>query len=433
MWRKEYCQYVLYHFNLYYTGVDNVVISHGLEGSLQVSNTGISCFDSDDSAPSYKMIDGLPVLFAEDDKELIEKTEAGIRVTADIISGIFFLLSGWQERGKTAADDRFYCRDSWQGSNGFERYALVDSYFSILAKAAELYTGNLIKKKLFSGKPVTVFLSHDIDKIFSGRLEGSFNVLKKGDVLKGIKGLLASKDPWFNLDEIAQLEEEAGAKSTYFFLTKKGKVPEGINADYDFNQAEVQAQVEQIRQGNSEVALHGSLGSHRLKTQFNEEWKKLKGTSQAFGNRFHYLKFNINKTVSVLERSGVTYDATMGFPDTIGFRNGTSFPFYLYNFEENRPAHFVSIPLHVMDTTLQHKKYLGLSPDMAGKDLNAIFTETKKWGGVFCLLWHNNYFSDYKFAGWRSVYAKFLAQNKNVVSYTTAHELAKMMREIKEA
>ena len=60
----------------------------------------------------------------------------------------------------------------------------------------------------------------------------------------------------------------------------------------------------------------------------------------------------------------------------------------------------------VMDTTLAKQKYLYAKRDDAIVIIYDLLKEVKQFNGMVSLLWHNNYFSDYKYNGWRNVYAQ---------------------------
>jgi len=121
------------------------------------------------------------------------------------------------------------------------------------------------------------------------------------------------------------------------------------------------------------------------------------------GNRFHFLMFDPIKTPSILESSGIKYDSTLGFAESIGFRRGTCFPFYLYDFQNQSISNVLEIPLMVMDASLSGQKYMNLNPTSAFSAIKPIIDEVHKFEGVFTILWHNTFFSKYKYTGWSAV------------------------------
>jgi hypothetical protein len=429
MWHDAYLAYVERHLRFYFELPEGVEFHYGQpqqEGSaaLRIPDRGRSFFNGEGGLePEFEVVDGLPLLFKEPNTPLLQKTGEGWQITADLIAGIFYFMSGWQERHQ---GDRFYHTDSWQGRHGFEKQPLADQYFELLAGALAQCYHTAVPRKKWHGAAVT--LSHDIDKLYGGRLEGSFNELKKGFFLKALKGLTGRRDPWFNLSAIGQIEKELGVTATYFMLPRQGSHPQGENADYHYAHPAVQKEVAALREAGSEIALHGSLGTHVNAREFERDCAQLK--EKALGNRFHFLHFNRQHTPELLENAKMQYDATIGFPDMIGFRNGMARPYKLFNFERNRIGETLEIPLHIMDTSLQHPKYMGLKPRAALEAMKSLFEISRAQQGVLSVLWHNNYFSDYKYQGWSAVYRDFIASLPADTAFYTAGELAQIYRAI---
>ena len=51
-------------------------------------------------------------------------------------------------------------------------------------------------------------------------------------------------------------------------------------------------------------------------------------------------------------------------------------------------------PLIVMETSLLHSKYLGLSMEQAQIVIFDLMEKCKKYYGTFSILWHNSYFEN---------------------------------------
>jgi len=107
------------------------------------------------------------------------------------------------------------------------------------------------------------------------------------------------------------------------------------------------------------------------------------------GYRNHYMKLEIPLTWRNLASAGFEYDSTLGYADTIGFRNGMCHPFKPYDLETDSSIDLVEIPLALMDTTLY--SYLGLDSEAAWKLSEGLVDRVEQLGGVLTVLWHNNY------------------------------------------
>ena len=81
-------------------------------------------------------------------------------------------------------------------------------------------------------------------------------------------------------------------------------------------------------------------------------------------------------------------DSSLGFPESVGFRNGASFAFPPYDFERECPHRFLEIPLVLMDGGLEAEARN--SQENAQKIADEILDASRNvgWGGV-SILWHN--------------------------------------------
>jgi len=96
----------------------------------------------------------------------------------------------------------------------------------------------------------------------------------------------------------------------------------------------------------------------------------------------------------------------------------------LFDFAQNKISAVLEIPLIVMDTTLRNKKYMGFTPEQTRDKIFKLVDEVKKFNGVFTLLWHNTFFSDYKFTGWKQIYLNILEYcNNNNALITTNRDI----------
>jgi peptidoglycan/xylan/chitin deacetylase (PgdA/CDA1 family) len=183
-----------------------------------------------------------------------------------------------------------------------------------------------------------------------------------------------------------------------------------LHLDAYFNQDDenVQTLLETIQTAGHEIGLHGvihSAESNRImaeqKTTLNQILKQ-----QVFGVRQHFLRYKIPETAKIHKKQHFLYDATLGFATYEGFRNGISYPFKLYNFDEEKAFPQWEIPMIVMDRTLL--AYRKMNYQTARKHLNNIISEVEKFNGVFSLLWHNGYLNELEQKGITRFYTDIL-------------------------
>lgn len=427
-----YTQYIIDTFESIYQNDSSLSIGFEENNDIRIKSEGIAFFDSMSEysgTPIWKEWSDteVPFLFSEEDVlPIITFTEDSKAViNYDIISCAFFFLSGWQEYHSQKRDQhgRFPYSESLQSTHSFLTIPVVNYYFDILKSAIETISKKKLERKLWPESSFAISLSHDIDKINSGWLEGGFSELKKLRLFsfcKLVLNKLSGKDPWNNLSEIISLEEKLTLLSTFFFLTQKGNQ----NADYELD--EIASYFPEILDADSEYSLHASLGSCNDPAQLISERKKLESNTN--GNRFHFLKFEPKTFVQNLEKAQFSYDSSLGFAEHVGFRNGFCFPFKPYNITEKRVADFYEIPLMVMDATLNNNSYMGNNPDKL-KIVNDVIDEVSKFNGLLTILWHNNYFSRYKYDGWKSMYIDLVSKlSEKNTTFLTCNSITELLR-----
>jgi peptidoglycan/xylan/chitin deacetylase (PgdA/CDA1 family) len=400
---------------IYDLGDLNPEISYGINpnSKIQITNLSANFFDSFENELNEEEIvfndwkdQNIPFFFSRNQKKLaIEQLKNQVIINYDIIASSFLFLSGWLEYNNKTRDkfSRLQFQNTLQHKLDIAKIPVVDYYFDILKSAIEIAYNTRIKTK--NGQhPFLTSVSHDIDKCQSGWAEEIFYLLKKFKfipIIKVITSKIFNKDIWFNLSDILDYEKQKDIKSVFYFLTEKGKHQKGIyNSDYKIDHPSLKNIFNHILKNESEIGIHGSFGTSDSSFQFNKEISKLENIAKnrILGNRFHYLQYDINITPDILEKNHLVYDMSLGFAEHIGFRNGICHPFKLYNFKENKPYDYFEIPLVLMDVTLFNKAYMNLDTDEAFKQIAILISEIIKFKGVFTVLWHNNSYSQYKFA-----------------------------------
>ena len=431
---QNYLDYILSVFYTVYQKPPSCTVGYGEDESADVliANHTSHFFSKEISQPtsvSWKEWKGQKIPFfyvSEEGRPIITEKDDKVIINVDVIGSAFFFLSGWQEFYSTNRDalGRYPYKESFQSKHDILTVPVVNYYFDILKTAMEKAIQSNLERKLWPNAELAVTLSHDIDKINNGWKEDGFSALKKGHVIPFIKmviGKLYGRDPWENLDAIIELEKSLDVYSTWFFITEQGNG----NADYPLKQ--VKPYFKKIQESGSEVALHGSLGSSSNTEKLRSEMKAL--NEDIAGNRFHFLKLDPATFGNTIESAGLDYDASLGFAEHIGFRNGFCFPFHPYNIREKRAYNFLEIPLMVMDTTLHDAPYMGNDPQKM-KKLDLLIEEVRKFNGLLSILWHNNYFSEHKYEGWGKVYSGLINQLKEKGStFLTSTQIAEHLDE----
>lgn len=322
----------------------------------------------------------------------------------DFLGSCFYLINCLQEYAPNVGDalDRFDYSLSYQMKFNCAEEHLVLDYFQEISKC------------LF-GSPIPLktsqyLLSHDIDFLHSAWKDKLKTQLRNGafsKILQTTKDLLQGKDDWQNIQEILLVENQLKISSTFFWLCKKGATPfEKVkNADYSIQESYVQDCLQAIhRSSGHQNALHKSISN----LSFEEELSHLPPTTI---NRYHYLKFNIQRDFDILSQSSIMEDHSLGFSKQIGFRNSYGLPFKPFDPIQLRYYNFIEYPLHVMDSSLFY--FMACTRPESMLDRLASFIEKHQHSAVISILWHNNFYDKQSYTSLLHLLEKNLTAHTN--------------------
>ena len=249
---------------------------------------------------------------------------------------------------------------------------------------------------------LALFLSHDLDVVRKWTTKRIVRELALScgdlfhvngrrfvDTVCSIGNALRGRDPYWMFDELLFMEHGNGFKSTWFFAPFVGeyqKRENDIDPVYRRKASEITAMIRHLIDNGCEFALHGTRGAFldakALKAQLNSYESRL--GVKIKGVRHHYLMFRHGKTLEAVAEAGRLYDATLGFSDRPGFRNGMASPFF--PFPVSHPAgNIIEIPLNFMDGVFLHA---GDDPEGAIRKITEAYLYAKAAGGLFSILVH---------------------------------------------
>lgn len=264
------------------------------------------------------------------------------------------------------------------------------------------------------GKRYAICLSHDIDLIdwrWYTLAELGLRSLGKRKWNETLKYWQLMYQPQLrnlrNFQTIMDLEKKYGAQSTFFFMAT-------TDHDQRYDIWTLEEELKNIQAQGFEVALHGGMESYQDASILIQEKERLEQVlgAKVIGIRQHYLRFDLEKTWQAQEAAGLLYDATLGYADQIGFRNGMCFPFI----PEGR--RMVEIPLVVMDSTLW--SYLAYDFDTAWLQTKQLIDTVQERGGLISILWHNDQFVEALHPRSAELYEKILAYGQESGAWMTS-------------
>ncbi|MEO0185336.1 MAG: hypothetical protein ABIL20_06015, partial [candidate division WOR-3 bacterium] len=139
-----------------------------------------------------------------------------------------------------------------------------------------------------------------------------------------------------------------------------------------------------------EIALHGSYDSFDNYEQLKKEKEALEAIidCKVFGVRQHYLRLKIPETWLIQKKLNLTYDATFGSNDQIGFPDNRIVPFRPFN------DGFLVIPLAMMDYVLFSRGKNFVDQLAICEDL---LNQAQKRRALVVILWHQRVFNENEF------------------------------------
>ena len=304
------------------------------------------------------------------------------------------------------------------GRLGLTRRPVVDEWFALLAHAISTVAHHPVQRRdLWNGAPCAICSTHDVDRVHKGW----------ADVVRRAGGQIATAAPrraagamWrtaravisrradlnWNLDEIVATNSRCGSAGTFYIMASQDHE---LDADYDINTRRWKDQLRRIVAAGGEVALHAGYESDGNADRLTREKASLEDAARTTvpGIRQHFLRFDPSRSWAAQMDAGFDYDSTLGFHDQIGFRAGTCYPFPAFDAVSGAALPLIEVPLIAMDRTLE--RYLGLTPEESAVELGKLLDTVRSVGGCLNLLWHNTFFVDDAYPGWRTIYENLLS------------------------
>jgi hypothetical protein len=162
----------------------------------------------------------------------------------------------------------------------------------------------------------------------------------------------------------------------------------------------------------SNVGLHPSYASNVSDEKLMHEIDRIQNITakSVHESRQHFLKLNLPKTYRRMIEQGFEKDYTMGYADDFGFRAGTAHEHAFFDLLANQAfPNYRIVPFAYMDGTLLEYKKLSIA--QSETVVEELVQEVKKYGGVFCFIWHNETLAEAgKWKGWKKVFEYTLKQ-----------------------
>jgi hypothetical protein len=376
---------------------------------------------------------GLLALNSEDSKAFVIKDTSGISTNLDLFSSAFFMITGMEEVTNPHLRDEYqrftFSRSKW--AHVYVNKPRINSYAQTLLKwIEEIYDLSIPSKGQF-----TAVLTHDIDSpYFYGRLRTELSEIYNGVIARGkyarfsdLVNYLAcllgmQSDPHDTFFYMQEHEGKRGISATYFINLSK-------DSTWGLDWEKYSRTLKKIHGDGNEIALHPGFNSYSDREMILHERNGVEALSGATinGARNHFLRFKNPECYYALSSLGLSYDATVGYPDREGFKAGICTPYKPFDIQRREQIDIMEIPLVVMDGTLHN--YRKQSPETAQSTIETLIEHVSSCAGVITFDWHNSFLIEKK-GEWRNVYEKSLDSSiAHHARFLTCGQLASLWRE----
>jgi peptidoglycan/xylan/chitin deacetylase (PgdA/CDA1 family) len=299
----------------------------------------------------------------------------------------------------------------------YQRFISTHSRYTDLLnpRVSEYIVNQGLNVRYPEDQPFAICLTHDVDTVSPTFLQRMSNLRSPAAALSPhyLKRWLSRKG-YRNFPDIMALEEEYGARSSFYFLATDKDIRR-----YRYRVEDLEDDMGRILDNGWEVGLHGGYYAYDNLKEMTSEKERLENVlhRKIIGYRNHYLRFKVPDTWALLEKAGFLYDTTYGYPDALGFRNGMCHPFRPYNLESQGDMSILELPLCLMDTTLG-----GAGMDASWPAIETMLHAVEKCRGTFVLNFHNDVFCSPMKQNSMRIYKKILQYGHEKKCWMTTGE-----------
>ncbi len=225
--------------------------------------------------------------------------------------------------------------------------------------------------------PFALCLTHDVDRLKKQYYHYIRDAAKNG-FKKHIYQFLKSAEvePYYNFEQLIEIEQEYGANSTFLFMHETVRKPSfEFMGRYKLTDKRARSAIEYCLKHNRDIGFHGSFYSYNDFEKMQSEYSILKNIvgENIVSTRQHFLNFDENQTHKFQKKCGCMYDSTVGYSKKLG----TGLPYHPYLTHEG----LVEFPITIMDT-------LDFSDQNIYKSAIDLFEEVAENKGVCTLDFH---------------------------------------------
>lgn len=251
-------------------------------------------------------------------------------------------------------------------------------------------------------------LTHDVDRPYK-TFQAPYYALAQRN-LDHLFDLLPGANPYWQFNRVAEMEEELGVRSAFYFLDEQRlwerPAREWLSPSawsrylgrYDIESTDIAAVIKRLSDGGWEIGLHGSYHSYDDPGRLAAQKSRVEAVLDrpVTGGRQHHLNLDVPNTWRHHVDVGLQYDTSLGSSETYGFDHG-------YRIHRPFDNEFVVFPLTLMELALPDPR-----TDRAWSVCEELLEEARENEAVMTVLWHPRYFSEPDFPGFGSLYQRLV-------------------------
>ena len=345
---------------------------------------------------------------------LITVQRGQVIIERDVVFDVFWLLSGQEEYQRPRSRHGYLDLSGTATLEfGVLRQALASAIGQRLeAQLVELGHGPGMPRWPHSAR-LAAACGHDVDYPEILRWIEPLRILARqgSGGLRTAAAVALGKHSHWHFRSWMDLESRFGARSAFYFVARKGSLLEyatGLpDSFYDIRAPRFRALFRELAAEGWEIGLQASYLAHTSAEKFAAERALLAEVSgqPIQGNRHHYWRLDLQNpedTLLLHEQVGFAYDASLTHNRYLGWRRGSSWPFYPWHQGQRRPLGTLQLPTAWMDDHL-----FGQRADNPGDRrvlLQNLVETTARQGGLLLVDIHDYVYDDALFPGWAAAY-----------------------------
>ena len=214
----------------------------------------------------------------------------------------------------------------------------------------------------------------------------------------GVWGVATTPTTGDSLERCVALESEFGVRGSYFFTVYPPPKRSRYDCVYTLtDRCEFRGRVRRVAdvvvtlaQEGFDIGLHGSYHSATFEGALAAEKQALETATglSLTSTRQHYLHWEATVTPRLQAAAGFTADTTLGYNRNVGFRAGTSLPYFVFDLATGSTLDLLEVPLIVQEGPLLSSNALELSPTLARSVILGLLEAVAAVQGAATLLFH---------------------------------------------